>query len=72
MVGQKESLSRFHKESYKFKKMSHPRQAGKVVNRRVYSLQIIMVASYKFGRFLEQLYNYTYIWHIKMNYVLSV
>ena len=43
-----------------------------LVNRRVYCLEIIIVCSYKFGRFLVQLYNYTYIWRIEMNYVFCM
>ena len=50
----------------------HQRGAEGVVNRRVYCLEIIIVCSYKFGRFLVQLYNYTYIWRIEMNYVLCM
>lgn len=50
----------------------HQTQADGVVQRRAYCLEIITVFSYKFGRFLVQLYNYTYIWRIEMNYVLCM
>lgn len=50
----------------------HRAEADGVVKRRVYCLEIIMVCSYKFGRFLVQLYNDTYMWRIEMNYVLCM
>lgn len=50
----------------------HQREAERVVNRRVYCSEIIIVCSYKFGRFLVQLYNYTCIWRMEMNYVLCM
>lgn len=50
----------------------HQTEADRVAKRRVYCIEIIRVCSYKFGRFLVQLYNYTYIWRIGMNYVLCM
>ena len=50
----------------------HQSKAERVVNRRGYCLEIIIVCSHKFGRFLVQLHNYTYIWRIEMNYVVCM